>query len=290
MNKITKAVIACGGWSTRFLPTVKTYAKQLVPILDKPQIHYVVEELIGAGITDIAIVQRQGEETLQKHFTPDQELNEYLEKTGKTESLAGLNNILSKVKFTFLPQTPNFPYGNGTPILVAKDFIGQDSFFYLWGDDMTIEDKPGNFLLHMVDVWQQTQAKAVISTFQVPWEEVDRYGTMRYKKDSTVPYQIEDIPEKLPRDQAPSNFINAARFIVPASIIPILENLEIDRGELWFVNAVSVLAKSNIVVTANYADANAQWSTTGDPQNWLKTNLKLAKNNPKFASILDSIK
>ncbi len=288
--KITKAVIACGGWSTRFLPTVKTYAKQLVPILDKPQIHYVVEELIGAGITDIAIIQRQGEETLQKHFTPDPELNDYLEKTGKTESLAGLNNILSKVKFTFLPQTPNFPYGNGTPILVAKDFIGQDSFFYLWGDDMTIEDTPGNFLTYMVDVWQQTQAKAVISTFQVPWEEVDRYGTMRYKKDSTVPHQIEDIPEKLPRDQAPSNFINAARFIVPASIIPILENLEIDRGELWFVNAVSVLAKSDIVVTANYADANAQWSTTGDPQNWLKTNLKLAKNNPKFASILDSIK
>jgi len=288
--KITKAVIACGGWSTRFLPTVKTYAKQLVPILDKPQIHYVVEELIGAGITDIAIVQRQGEETLQKHFTPDQELNEYLEKTGKTESLAGLNNILSKVKFTFLPQTPNFPYGNGTPILVAKDFIGQDSFFYLWGDDMTIEDTPGKFLLRMVNVWQQTQAKAVISTFQVPWEEVDRYGTMRYKKDSTVPNQIEDIPEKLPRDQAPSNFINAARFIVPASIIPILENLEIDRGELWFVNAVSVLAKSDIVVTANYADVKAQWSTTGDPQNWLKTNLKLAKNNPKFASILDSIK
>ena len=289
-KKITKAVIPCAGWSTRFLPTVKTYAKQLVPILDKPHIHYVVEEFMGAGVTDIAIVVRQGEKSLVNHFTPNPELDTYLEKTDKTECLASLKNITDKVKFTFFEQTDKFPYGNGSPILVAKDFIGDDYFFYGWGDDMTIEDTSGNFLKGMLDIWQNGDIDAVIATFAVPWEEVDRYGTMDYIKNSKYPNQIKAIPEKLPRDQAPSNFINAARFIVPPTIIPVLETLEIDRGELWFTNAVSQFAKDHVVVTANHADFNTKWQTTGDPVNWLKANLLLAQKHPKFKPILDIVK
>ncbi len=243
---------------------------------------------MGAGITDIAIVVREGEKSIIEYFSPNPELDAYLEKTGKSQRLASLKNIMDNVKFTFFEQTDKFPYGNGSPILVAKDFIGQDNFFYCWGDDMTIEDTPGGFLKGMLDIWQSGDIDAVIATFVVPWEFVSQGGTMDYIKNPKYPNQIKAIPEKLPPDKAPSNHYNASRFIVSPSIIPVLENLEIDRGELWFTNAVSQFAKDHVVVTADYADFNSSWVTTGDPENWFKANLLWAQKNPKYSSILNS--
>ena len=141
---ITKAVLACGGWSTRFLPTVKTYAKQLLPILDKPQILWVMEELVNAGITDFCIVHRDGEESLKRFFQPDSNLDSYLASTGKTKAMDSFNSVMSKVKnLQFLPQTSAFPYGTGSPVLVAESFIDADPFVYLYADDLVIEPQPG---------------------------------------------------------------------------------------------------------------------------------------------------
>jgi UTP--glucose-1-phosphate uridylyltransferase len=273
---ITKAVIAAGGWSTRFLPAVKVYAKQLVPLWDKPQIQLVVEELIGAGITDIAIVMRQGEETIKSYFAPNPEMEGYLASVGKSAILNSWRQVVSQAKFTYLYQTPQHPYGNGTPILVAQNFIGDDSFVYLWGDDLTIEQTPGNFLKGMLELHSKYHPDIVLSTVEVPWEEVYRYGTIKYHPHPTVPNQVIDIPEKLPQSEAPSNLINGARFLVTPKIIDILKQQQLDRGELWYTAAETTLAKTGIVITANYHDYQADWTTTGDPKNWLKANLRLA--------------
>ena len=139
---ITKAVIAAAGRGTRFLPVVKQYPKELIAILDKPQIQYLVEELIGAGITDICIVHRHGDPSIKRYFTPDPELENYLEKNQKETYLDSLRSIWSKVNFKFIPQPRHLPYGNASPVLAAKNFIQNDPFIYLFGDDITIETTP----------------------------------------------------------------------------------------------------------------------------------------------------
>jgi UTP--glucose-1-phosphate uridylyltransferase len=283
MQKITKAVIAAGGWSTRFLPSVKTYAKQLVPILDKPQIQWVIEELIGAGITEIAIVHREGEESLKKHFGKDPVLDEYLKETNKEKCLDSLNYILSNINnLQFFPQTKAFPYGNGSPILVAKEFIGSDPFIYLWGDDHTIEDVPGTFLKGAIDLFFKYNPAAVEGVQYVPDDQVYRYGTVKYVEDAKYPNRICALLEKLPFGQAPSNFIQGGRFVVSPKIIEVLSKTATARGELWFSDAINTLCQTDVVITHNYIDNNALWITTGDPLNWLKTNLLLSLKHPDF--------
>ncbi|MFA4826730.1 MAG: sugar phosphate nucleotidyltransferase [Candidatus Shapirobacteria bacterium] len=286
MSTITKAVIAAGGWSTRFLPSVKTYAKQLVPILDKPQIQWVIEELIGAGITDIAIVHRDGEKSLQNHFTPDPELDKYLEETGKQKCLDSLRFIWSKAKLQFFAQTKAFPYGNGVPIIVAKDFIGHDPFVYLWGDDITIESTPGAFLAGAISLFEKYQPAAVEGIQWIPDSELYRYGTVKFTNNPKIPGQICSLTEKLPAGQAPSNYIQGGRFVVSSKLIETLNHTALAKGELWFADAINYLAQNDLVLTHDYQKNNALWATTGDPKNWLLVNLLLAKSHPDFQDLL----
>lgn len=290
--KISKAVIPVAGWATRFMPTVKSYAKHLIPVLDKPQIQLVVEELLGAGITDICIVHRENETTIKDYFTPNPELDDYLKATGKESRLDSYRDMMSRItKLTFIPQPKNMPYGNGVPIICAQDYIGSDPFVYLWGDDLTVEPEPGRFLQEMIRQYEQYQPDVILAVQEVPWEEVEKYGTMKYHPNPVIPNQVIDVPEKLPRSQAPSNIINGARFIVTPQIISVLKALELDRGELWFTQAASSLAKSGKVMTVNYHEFDADWMPTGDPLNWLKANLALALRHPQYReAILSFIK
>lgn len=289
---ISKAVIPVAGWATRFMPTVKSYAKHLIPVLDKPQIQLVVEELLGAGITDICIVYRDGETTIKDYFTPNHELEAYLKESGKESRLDSYRTMMSGIKnLTFIPQTKNMPYGNGVPIICAQDYIGSEPFIYLWGDDLTLESQPGRFLGEMIKQYEQYQPDIILGVQEIPWEEVDKYGTMKYHPNPTIPNQVIDVPEKLPRDQAPSNIINAARFIVTPKVIEVLKALELDRGELWFTQAASSMAKTGKVMTLNYREYDAVWMPTGDPLNWLKANLAYALRNPQYRdAVLDFIK
>lgn len=284
---ITKAIVPCGGYSTRFLPTVKTYAKQLVPILNRPQIYWVLEELIGAGITEVLIVHRDGEDSLIKHFSPDPELNNYLAQTGKETTLDSLNFILSHLKINFAPQTKKHPYGNGVPILIGKDFVGNDPFVYLWGDDLTIEDTPGTFLKSAINLFNQYQPAMVECVQAVPWEDVHKYGTVKYIDDPKFPNRICALIEKVPKEQAPSNIIQGGRFVCTSKVTEALEKTSVRAGELWLADAVNWLSQQDVVITHNYTENNALWHTTGDPLNWFKANLLLAKKDPNFAPALN---
>lgn len=273
---ITKAVIAAAGRGTRFLPAVKQYPKELIAILDKPQIQYLVEELIGTGVTDICIVHRHGDPTLKRYFTLDPVLESYLQKNNKLSYLESLKFIWSKVKFKFVPQHLHLPYGNASPILAAKSFIDQNPFFYLFGDDLTIEDTPGAFLTQMTKTFVDKKADAVLAVQPVPWKEIDRYGPILFdKSDST---RILDVFEKVPRQQAPSNVTQLGRFLYTPNIIKVIESTPIRNGELWLADANASLAKIGRVY-AQYTPDNA-WMTTGDPLRWLKANIVLGLKHP----------
>jgi UTP--glucose-1-phosphate uridylyltransferase len=279
---ITKAVIAAAGRGTRFLPVVKAYPKELVPLISKPNIQYLIEEAIGAGVTQIVIVHRLGENSIEKYFSPDPELEKYLTDTNKLEYLDSLKSIWDKAKLTFIPQPTNLPYGNGSPVLAAKNFIGTNDFVYMFGDDLTVEPIPGQFLSKMINTFNQYSPASVIAVKDVGLEEISRYGSAQYMDDPNYPHRISAMLEKLPADQAPSTFAQGGRFVISNKIISVLENQPTGQGnELWLADAQNYLAKNDVVLTQAF-EADADWLTTGDPLRWLIANITLALNDPKY--------
>jgi len=279
---ITKAVIAAAGRGTRFLPVVKAYPKELVPLISKPNIQYLIEEAIGAGVTQIVIVHRLGENSIEKYFSPDPELEKYLTDTNKLEYLDSLKSIWDKAKLTFIPQPTNLPYGNGSPVLAAKNFIGTNDFVYMFGDDLTVEPIPGQFLSKMINTFNQYSPASVIAVKDVGLEEISRYGSAQYMDDPNYPHRISAMLEKLPADQAPSTFAQGGRFVISNKIISVLENQPTGQdNELWLADAQNYLAKNDVVLTQAF-EADADWLTTGDPLRWLIANITLALNDPKY--------
>ena len=279
---LTKCVIAAAGRGTRFLPVVKSYPKELVPILSKPNIQYLIEEAIGAGITEIAIVHRLGEDSIEKYFTPDPDLEKYLTENNKLEYLDSLKVIWSQAKLTFIAQPDNLPYGTGSPLLTAENFVDNQPFIYMYGDDLTVEPVPGQFLTKMIQKFEQYQADEIIAVKDVGKNEIAKYGSAQYLDDPQYPHRISAMLEKLPSDQAPSTFAQGGRFLVTPKVFPLLKTQNLSRdGELWFTDASNQLAQNGIVLTQAF-DKNEDWLTTGDPLRWLMANITLALKNPKF--------
>ncbi|MDD3002629.1 MAG: sugar phosphate nucleotidyltransferase [Candidatus Shapirobacteria bacterium] len=279
MTNISKAVIAAAGRGTRFLPIVKSYPKELVPILDKPNIQYLVEEAIGAGITDIAIIHRLGENSIEKYFSPDQDLEDYLISRNKTEYLDSLKNIWQKVKLTFIPQSADLPYGNGSPILAAKDFIGSDNFVYMFGDDLIVEETYGQYLTKMITSLETYNSDAVVSTQEMPTEEMKRYGAVVPHTNPSVPHQISALLEKT--DPPPSNFAVVGRYVISNKILDVIKNQGTTKdNELWLADALNTMAQNGVVVDEPIT--NGVWMTTGDPLRWLEANIAVALKDPKL--------
>ena len=291
MANITKAVIAAAGRGTRFLPVVKSYPKELVPILSKPNIQYLIEEAIGAGVTEIAIVHRNGENSIEKYFSPDADLEAYLTQNNKLEYLDSLRAIWSKCKLTFIAQPTNLPYGNGSPVLAAKEFIGSSDFVYMFGDDLTVEPVPGQFLSKMIATFDQYKPSSVIAVKDVGKEEISRYGSAKYMEDPKYPHRISAMLEKLPADQAPSTFAQGGRFVISNIIINNLEKQSTGLGnELWLADAQNNMAQNDIVLTQAF-EGSEDWMTTGDPLRWLEANISVAMQDPKFKTdLLEFIK
>jgi UTP--glucose-1-phosphate uridylyltransferase len=278
---ITKAVLACGGWSTRFLPTTKSYAKQLLPVMEKPQILYAIDECINAGITEICIIHRDHELTINQFLGPNTELDEYLKVTGKGSRMDDYNRIVGKIKkLVFLPQTDNYPYGNGSPILVAEKFIDQQPFAYFYADDFILEDKTGAYLSSIIHTFESQSADAVVAVQPVPMEEIHLYSSVKYSEGSRMAAVI----EKPQPQEAHSNHTMFGRFAFSPKIIDTLKATTTARGELWLTDAVNNLAanKDNVVLTQAVPEGS-KWMTTGDPLNWLKVNLAVALKDPNVA-------
>jgi UTP--glucose-1-phosphate uridylyltransferase len=285
MSSITKAVVPVAGWATRFLPAVKTYAKHLIPVVDRPQLQWVMEELIGAGIEEFCIVYREDDTTIKNFFQPNTLLEDYLAQTGKSDKLDSWHQMMDRIKhIEFLPQTKDFPYGNGVPLLVAQNFINHEPIVYLWGDDLTIEDTPGAFVTKLIENFNQYNPLAIIGTQQIPDWQIPAMGILKFIDDPNIPMRVIDMVEKPKLEDAPSNYGQGARFVISPQIIDILKTTAIDRGELWLTNAFNTAAKQGVVMALDYQQSGSQWSACGDPLTWLKANLTLALKDPKYSS------
>lgn len=279
-SSVTKAVIAAAGYGTRFLPATKNQPKEMLPIIDKPIIQYLVEEAVASGIKDIIIVTRAGQTALEDHFDSHVELEHLLRYQGKEKYLKEIQEIPQLANIVYVRQKKHLPYGNATPLLCAAPLIDDDeAFVYMFGDDLVQAKVPA--VKQLIKVYEQHHPAAVLAVQEVPWEVVDRYGTVHYKKGTRI-NQIDGLVEKAPRDKAPSNMAQFGRFIFSYKVIETLKKTPTGKdNELWVADTLNKLAKKALVIAQ---PIEGKWLTTGDPLNYLKATVEYALARPDLAA------
>ncbi len=272
--KITKAVIAAAGYGTRFLPATKNQPKEMLPIIDKPIVHYLVEEAVKSGIKEIVLVTRSGQTSLEDYFDSHRELENELEKNGKTKRLREIKKIPKMADFIYVRQKSDLPYGNATPLLAASSVIdSREPFVYMFGDDLTVSDIP--VTKQLIDVYKKHNPVAVMGVQEVPKKEVHKYGTVRYKKNAEYKHEIEEACEKFPAEKAPSRMAAFGRFVFSYEVVKRAQKSPLGKdNELWVIDILNSLAKENKKIIAQ--PIKGEWCTTGDPLSYLKTSFKFA--------------
>lgn len=274
--KIRKAVIPAAGFGTRFLPATKAMPKEMLPIVDKPVIQYVVEEAVESGIEDIIIVTGSNKRAIEDHFDHSSELEDWLRMQKKEEQLAEVKRIAEMANFIYIRQKG--PYGNATPVLDAKAAVGDEPFAVLWGDEF-IWSKPPR-LKQMIDVFDKYQ-DAVISAVRVDAKDVTRYGIAEVLPVEENIYEIKKIVEKPSVEEAPSNLATHGAYIFTPEIFPLLEGLTPGRsGELWLIDAINKLMKTRPVYACEVQ--NGRYYDTGNKLEYIKANLEFALSREDF--------
>lgn len=288
-QKITKAVIAAAGYGTRFLPATKNQPKEMLPIIDKPIIHYLVEECVASGIKDIIIVTRAGQGIMEDYFDNHMELEHMLDTNGKEDLLRTVKEIPQLANFVYVRQKKNLPYGNGTPILCASPLIDNDeSFAYLFGDDMVISKTP--CLKQLIDVYENVSCDGVIAAQTISPSETNRYGIVKFKKNTN---QFEALVEKPQTKDAPSNMAEFGRFILNYKTIKQIKKQETGiGGELWLVDAITKASSQGAKFLVH--EVEGKWLTTGDPLRYMQTQVLYALErkdlSDDFRQFLKSLK
>lgn len=291
MKKITKAVIPAAGFGTRFLPQTKAMPKEMLPIVDKPVIQYVVEEAVESGIKDIVIVTGASKRAIEDHFDmPNADLVNNLIQGGKEELLNEVRRIAEMANFIYVRQKGL--YGNGTPILSAESVIGNESFAVLWGDEFISSNPPR--LAQMMKVWEK-YGGVVISGVRIESKDrLSKYGIAELEPVEDKVFKIKNIVEKPNPEEAPSNLATHGAYILPPEIFPALRGLKPSKGgEIWLVDAINVLREQGIPIYACEIE-NGTYYDTGNKLEYLKTVVEFALKhkdlNGDFREYLKNLK
>jgi UTP--glucose-1-phosphate uridylyltransferase len=270
-QQVRKAVIAAAGSGTRFLPATKAMPKEMLPIVDRPILQYIVEELEASGIKDIIIVIRGGRRAVEDHFDTHPELEKQLAETGKKNRLAEIRRVTRLANFIYVTQKDDMPYGNGTPLLAARDLIGDESFIYCFGDDLVKSRVPATRQLIEAGA-AAPEVAGVVAVQKMPDAVLNRYGVAKIK-DGTDNV-LDAIIEKPEQGEAPSNLASYGRYLFGPKFLEILAELPVGKdNELWLVDAIDKLSRQEKVLVK---EIDGQWLTTGDPLNYLKATLEYA--------------
>ena len=279
MQKIRKAIIPAAGFGTRFLPQTKSVPKEMLPIVDKPVIQYVVEEAVAAGIEDIVIVTGALKRAIEDHFdVPNAELLKNLEAGGKVDLLAQAHSISNLANFIYIRQKGM--YGNGTPVLCAEPVIENEMFAVLWGDEFIYSHPPR--LSQMMQVYEK-YAGAVISAVRIQnKDDLKRYGIADVESVERNVYRIKHIVEKPRPDEAPSNLATHGAYILPPEIFAILRHQKPGTGgEIYLPEAIAELIKTGYPVYACEIE-NGKYYDTGNKLEYLKAVVELALQHPEI--------
>ncbi|CUP96825.1 UTP--glucose-1-phosphate uridylyltransferase [Clostridium baratii] len=235
--KVKKAIIPAAGLGTRFLPATKAQPKEMLPIVDKPTIQYIIEEAIASGIEEILIITGRNKKCIEDHFDKSVELEMELEKSGKNELLELVRDISDMVDIHYIRQKE--PRGLGHAIHCAKTFVGNEPFAVLLGDDVVYSDKP--CLKQLMECYDEYKT-SILGVQTVPEEDVSKYGIVDGIHIEDRVYKVKDLVEKPKREEAPTNVAILGRYIITPQIFEILENTAPGKGnEIQLTDALKTL-------------------------------------------------
>ncbi|MFQ5835001.1 MAG: UTP--glucose-1-phosphate uridylyltransferase GalU [bacterium] len=277
--KIRRAVIAVAGFGTRFLPATKAQPKEMLALVDKPIIQYVVEEMVGAGIEEIILVTGQNKRSIEDHFDRSFELEYRLKKAHKLDLLEEVKRISNLAKFVYVRQ--KMPLGNGHALLCAKVVVGDEPFAFSYGDDIIEAEIPA--ISQMIRVFEKYQS-SVMGVMEVPREIISQFGVIKPQEIEKGVYQVLDTVEKPHPDEAPSNLASIGRYVFTPKIFAALEETKPGKGgEIWVADGVKNLSKNEAIYACKIK--GTYWNC-GDKKEFLKATINFALKNPGFGKEL----
>lgn len=272
IQKIRKAIIPVAGAGTRFLPATKAMPKEMLPVIDKPVIQYIVEEAVASGIEDIILVTGASKRAIEDHFDINKELESWLETNNKIEARDEVRRIAEMANFIYIRQKG--PYGNGTPVLNAKDIIGDEPFAVLFGDDLFVNRGGAPRLQQLITTYEQYQS-VVMTAIEIDDEGTKKYGVIDGIDQGDGVYEVRGIVEKPGPEKAPSRIGTLGAYILTPNIFEALEQTSLGKdNELWLVDGIERIRNQGTKVCAKVAQG--EYYDTGSKLGWLKANIDFA--------------
>ncbi|WP_178411534.1 UTP--glucose-1-phosphate uridylyltransferase GalU [Peptostreptococcaceae bacterium] len=268
-KKVRKAVIPAAGLGTRFLPATKAQPKEMLPIVDKPTLQYIIEEAVASGIEEILIITGRNKKSIEDHFDKSVELELELEHKGKTELLEIVQNISNMINIHYIRQKE--PKGLGDAVYCARHFIGDEPFAVMLGDDIVDNNEP--CLKQLMDAYDEYRT-TILGVQKVAKEDTNKYGIIDAKFIEDRVYKVKDLVEKPDADKAPSNLAILGRYIITPEIFDILSDLPPGKGdEIQLTDALKELSKKE----AMYAyDFEGKRYDVGDKLGFLEATVDFA--------------
>lgn len=272
---IKKAIIPAAGLGTRFLPATKSQPKEMLPIVDKPTLQYIIEEAIESGIEEILIVTGRSKKSIEDHFDRSVELELELEQKGKTDMLKMVQDISNMVNIHYIRQKE--PKGLGHAIHCAKSFIGDDAFAVLLGDDIVDSQTP--CLKQLIKAYDEYHT-SILGVQEVAKEDVNKYGILDVKHIENRVYKVKDMVEKPDLDKSPSNIAILGRYIITPAIFDVLENQQPGKGgEIQLTDALKTLAEHEAIYAYNFEGKRYD---VGDKLGFLEATVDFALKRPEL--------
>jgi len=278
-TSVRKAVFPAAGLGTRFLPATKAQPKEMLPLVDKPIIQYGVEEAVASGVSNIILVTGRGKNAIEDHFDVSVELETFLEARGKRDQLDEVRKISNLINFAYVRQGE--PLGLGHAVLCARELVGDEPFVVLLGDDVIDANPPA--IKQLIDVFDRVKGP-VLAVERVSRESISSYGVIAV--DTTVNlgpgvYQVRDLVEKPPPEEAPSDLAIIGRYVLTPDIFPALAATKSDRtGEIQLTNGLRELLKSRPIYAC---EVNGVRHDTGNKLGYLKAMVYFAMKRPDLA-------
>ncbi len=281
MSKVKKAIIPAAGLGTRFLPATKAMPKEMLPIVDRPTIEYIVEEAIQSGIEDIIIVTGKGKRAIEDHFDRNFELEDNLMRKEKFEMLDKVNQS-SKVEIHYIRQKE--PKGLGHAVWCARKFIGNEPFAVLLGDDIVLSEKPG--LKQLIEQYDETNT-SIIGVQKIPENETHRYGIIEPLTIEGRRYQVSNFVEKPEKGTAPSNLAIMGRYILTPEIFAFLDKQEAGAGgEIQLTDAIQ---KLNQLQNVYAYDFEGKRYDVGEKLGFIRTTVEFALKSEEFGGEVEEM-
>ena len=289
MATVRKAVFPAAGLGTRFLPATKAQPKEMLPLVDKPIIQYGVEEAVAAGADNIILVTGRGKNAIEDHFDVSIELESFLEARGKRAQLEEVRKISNMINFAYVRQGE--PLGLGHAVLVTRELVGNEPFAVILGDDVIDAEPPA--IKQLIDVFQRLDGP-VLAVERVPRADISSYGVIAIEPNGQLGsgiYQVRDLVEKPPKEEAPSDLAIIGRYVLTPDIFPCLAATKSDRtGEIQLTNGLRTLLKQRPIYACEVKGVRHD---TGNKLGFLKAVVYFALRRPdladKFAEYLSSV-